>query len=196
MWFLNKKTIILDLPKLSYKCGEEVNWKIRFDFWTEKVKADKIIIGLNRNIISNWIKIWEWVSVKTNRKYNYILETNLLWKWEYTKEEIPFRFIIPNNAVPDNVSFDKLLNKIPKAFRSIIEILIDMFMPNMRKRYSFEIIARIDIPWAIDITETVAINISWDLATNTTATNNTNNETKDTQLNTHNTDTNNDFIIK
>jgi hypothetical protein len=40
------------------------------------------------------------------------------------------------------------------------EMLLDMFMPNMRKKYSFYIVARIDIPWAIDITEKININIT------------------------------------
>jgi hypothetical protein len=34
-----------------------------------------------------------------------------------------------------------------------------MIAPNMRKQYSFNIIARVDIPWGIDITEKVLVNI-------------------------------------
>jgi hypothetical protein len=68
--------------------------------------------------------------------------------------------VIPFNAIQDDISFEKLLNKIPKSFRSIAEIILDMVAPSMRKKYSFKIIARIDIPWAIDITEEVSININ------------------------------------
>lgn len=159
MWFLNKKTILLDLEKLSYKTWDEVKWTLKFDFWEEVVKADKITIWLNRKISSRWVSAWNWVNNNSRREYDYLLETNLFWKWEYTKEEIPFNFIIPHNAVLDDISFDKILQKIPISLRSIAEIVIDMFAPNMRKQYSFEIVARVDIPWAIDITEKVAINI-------------------------------------
>jgi len=159
MWLFNKKTIILDLPKLTYKCWEEVRWNIKFDFWDEKVKADKITIGLIRTTNNNSISVSEWVKAWHKVRYEYLLETNLLWKGEYSKEEIPFTFIIPYNAIPDDISFDMLLSKIPKGFRKYAEILIDMFLPNMRKRYSFKITARIDIPWAVDIRETVAINV-------------------------------------
>lgn len=162
MWFLNKKSILIDLPKLTYKCWEEVQWVMKFDFGEEKVKTDKITIWLNRTISSNWINTNDWVGVSNNKNFSYLHETTLMWKWEYNKEEIPFKFIIPTNSIPDEISFDKILNKIPKSLRSIAEILIDMFMPNMRKKYSFSIIARIDIPWAIDITEKIAINITND----------------------------------
>jgi len=166
MWLLNKKTIILELPKLTYKCWEEIKWVIRFDFWEEKVKADKITIWLNRKITTTWLDLSDWVKVNNRRRYNFLLETNLSGKWEYSKEEIPFNFIVPNNAVANDISFEKILNKIPKAFRTIAEILVDMLIPNMRKKYSFEVIARLDIPWGIDITERVAININSDLVEN------------------------------
>jgi len=189
MWFLNKKTILLDLPKLTYKCWEEVNWVIKFNFGEEKIKADKITIWLNREISSNSMDISNWVNRSTNKRYDFLLETNLMWKWEYTKEEIPFKFVIPFNAIQDDISFDKILNKIPKTFRSIAEILIVMIVPNMRKRYTFSIIARIDIPWAIDITEKVAINIINDeknITDNSISNKIENNEEKNTD----------DFIIK
>jgi len=64
-----------------------------------------------------------------------------------------------------------------------------MIVPNMRKRYTFSIIARIDIPWAIDITEKVAINIINDeknITDNSISNKIENNEEKNTD----------DFIIK
>ena len=159
MWFLNKKTIIVKLDKLTYKLWDEVKWSINFDFWEEIVKADKITIWLIRKSSSRWISTWAWISTNSSREYQTLLETNLLAKWEYNKEMIDFNFIIPNNAVPQAASFDKLLDKIPKWLRSFAEIAIDMFLPNMREKYSFEVIWRLDIPWAIDITERVSINI-------------------------------------
>lgn len=160
MWFLNKKSIIIDLPKLTYRCWEEVKWIMKFDFGEEKVKTDKINIWLNRTISSNWIKTGSSVGVSSEKHFTFLHKTTLMWEWEYSKEEIPFNFIIPTNAIPDEISFDKILNKIPKSLRSMAEMLLDMFMPNMRKKYSFYIVARIDIPWAIDITEKININIT------------------------------------
>jgi len=137
MWLLNKKTIILNLEKLSYNTWDEVKWTIEFDFWEDIIKADKITIWLNRKISSNSLKIWNWISSHSSNQYNYLLETNILAKWEYIKEKIPFNFIIPNNSIQDDISFSKILEKIPKWLRPIAEILIDMFAPNMRKRYSY-----------------------------------------------------------
>ncbi|MDQ7009579.1 MAG: hypothetical protein Q9M94_04790 [Candidatus Gracilibacteria bacterium] len=170
MGIFNKKTILLELSKLTYKCGEEVTGTMKFDFAEDKIKADKITIGLNRIISSTSINLDNGDNISKNNRYNFLLETNLMGKGEYSKEEIPFKFIIPLNAIGDEISFDKILNKIPKALRSIAEILLDMFMPSMRKKYSFEIIARIDIPWAIDITEKVAINITNDEDAKTSST--------------------------
>lgn len=162
MWFLNNKTIILDLEKLSYKRWEEVKWIIKFDFWEEIIKADRISVWLNRKMKSNNLNLSKWVNSSSQTQYNFLLDTSLLGKWEYKKEEIPFNFIIPQNAIMNEISFSKLLEKIPESFRSIAEIIIDMIVPNMRRSYSFEIVARIDIPWAIDITETVEIAILQD----------------------------------
>lgn len=160
MSFLNNKTILLKLDKLTYNRWEEVTWVIEFDFWEESIKADKITIWLNRKIISKNINTSDWMHYSSNTQYNYLFENSLLANWEYKKETIPFNFIIPQNAIVDHeLSFDKLLNKIPSFLRTIIEILINILNPNMKNRYSFDVIARIDIPWAVDITQEVQINV-------------------------------------
>ncbi len=150
MWIFNNKSIIIELEKLSFKVWDEVNWNIMFDFDDEYIKA--------RNIKVSLIREYHWNSNNKN-KYTYLEEITLKNEWEYNKEEIPFNFIIPKDSFWSNISLDfsKLIDKLPSVIKKIINTIWTIIKFN--NKYTFEVVARIDIPWWIDIKSSKSINI-------------------------------------
>jgi len=164
MWILNTdKNIILELEKLTFHPWEVVKGKVKFDFWDEKIKADRIAIQLVKNASSSNINFSQnSISYKKNtKKYHNIVNKTLAWKGEYSKEEFNFSFVLPSNILPQSLDIEWLLAKfnVPKNFANVLVTLFNFLGNKSKIIYDFKIVARIDIPWWIDITESVNINI-------------------------------------
>jgi len=168
MWLLNlDKKVKLSLKKENYIPGEIVKWTVSFEFWLEAQKIDKIFVNFRKKIISETKTYSNWsYSYSDRTEYTTILNKVLKWKWEYRNEFLDFEFRIPNNIIPKVSQFDKKLEeilnklKIKWIFRNIVELMFSFLLVSWKQSIpTFEIEARLDIPWGKDVKTVKQIDI-------------------------------------
>ena len=157
-WLFNSdKNIIIELDKLNYKEWEIISGKIKFDFWDEKVKANNISIWLVRETKSTSMSE-DWVNTSTTK--TFLSEDILASKWEYSSWEYEFKLAVPVWANWAKVNIDWIADNISNwTMKNIVNVVADTFWDFVWNKYLFYVVARIDIPWAIDITTKKNINI-------------------------------------
>jgi hypothetical protein len=167
MWILNlDKSVQLNLNKNTFFPWEIVKWNVSFDFWLEKIKVDKIFIIFRKiRKVEKEVMTQNGISYHTEYRTFTIFNKTLKWKWEYNIENINFDFQIPKNILPRTWIFDKKLSqfleklKIKWTLKNIIELAISFFMRTDYWIPTFEVEARLDIPWAKDIYDIRTIEI-------------------------------------
>ena len=168
MWLLNlDKKVNLTLNKENFVPWEIVKGTVSFDFWIEKVKLNNVSITLKK-IIKKEVKTysnWSYSYSTETQTYN-IYSKKLKWEWEYNIENIDFEFQIPINIFPRTWNFaqklDDFLNKlkIKGIFKDLIKLFISSLFINVNTEIpSFEIEARLDIPWGKDVVSVKQIDI-------------------------------------
>lgn len=168
MWLLNlNKKVNITLNKTDYLAWEIIKWNVNFEFWLDKLDMNKIFVIFRKKIITEIKTYRNWsYSYDRNTKYTTISEKILKEKWEYKNESLDFEFKIPNNIIPQISTFDKKLKDILKKlkikwiFANIIELIFSyLIVSRWAKVPTFEIEARLDIPWWKDITTKKQIEI-------------------------------------
>lgn len=163
MWLLSSKNMQIKLDKLTFKAWEIITWSVNLDF-SEEVKADKLTIWLlkkssTRNM--TWYEVSSNWSHMTKDWQYYINTVTLGLAWVYKTWEYKFELVIPDDAIVVEWWFSEaILQKIPEQFRNIASILLELFFRKSVRYYRFEVMANLDIPWAIDANESVAISVN------------------------------------
>lgn len=150
--------IFIKTDALTYKPGEEIHGTISFDFGSDSLHANTLTVSLFRSTDRGY-------NTSNNPQSRYIEENiseiSLLGEWDYTKNEIPFSLMIPANAVEGKTdAASRLVDMVPEQFRSLASIGANLLIGHSRNIVSFYILVRLDIPWAVDVTEKLVINIT------------------------------------
>lgn len=150
MWLFWWNKIEITLDKLSYNVWETISWTVKYDFGEKVVKADKFTVSLIRTEEKYYQNDW---NKNHDTQHILIAWVTLDQKWEFSKDEKTFSFQVPSNAVPQFAN-----NLLPEWISSVL----NLFTWNFPKApvYKYYLEARFDIPWAIDKTEKINLNIS------------------------------------
>lgn len=160
MSLLPNNKLIIQLEQYSFIPWDIIAWKISLAF-SEPVKLDGLSIALL------WINKQENFGINTgslnyykSNHYFYNKGVSLLGPGTYESQELIFSLVIPPSILPKRAgSFEKIGN-LPPWVITIINILLS-FTRMQQPRYipEFSIVAQADIPWGIDIRESLVISI-------------------------------------
>ncbi len=157
--FSNNK-LIINLDKTTLKPGESIKWTLSCAF-LEPTKID----GLSMNLI--WRKKYSnysaWngsVDYNSNSATFYQNKKTILGAWTYNSQDIPFEYVVPVTILPKKFSGFGKIGNLPEWAVSLINALVTLMgMRWPQYTVEFSLVATADIPWGIDITESVYISI-------------------------------------
>lgn len=160
--------LTLTLEKYNYTAGETITGKFILSSDTP-VKTEGIrinLLGERKNKTTTFST--RDISQNSSHTYFYNQSITILPAWEYTYQELPFSYHIPQDIIRDEWGFFEKLGNLPSWALLILNLLLSYTrLTTPRFVYQFTVTWIVDIPWGIDLKEKTAIEIipmkSWNI---------------------------------
>jgi len=148
MFGLGKGSIEIQLEKYNFSPGETINGKVFLKIKKQE-KAKAVIIRLIGEQKSSNFSTVQKTNVQTRKQYIYDFKQQLDSEKEYSGEfNYNFQIKIPQN----------ILNSINSTLGAIIGSM--QILTGQSSQIKWYLIASLEIPWAIDISRTIQINMA------------------------------------
>lgn len=160
MSLISNNSIIIHLNNHAFAPGDTIIGTMEISV-SATIKADGVSVWLLWVNKQDSISISTWsISQSKSRQYFFNQSIKIKWPGEYTSEKIPFTYTIPVSILPKKYGGIEKLWNLPEWAITLLNVVIQLLWARQSQNYmvpEFTLIARIDIPWWIDITESIPI---------------------------------------